>query len=265
MKDEKKTTKFHGGKSLVSITLTLTVVGVIFLLLFLYTGILPVPAFVSRLFGGSEGEDKDTIHNTNQLPYTVESTENEYIDVYFNLTDREIFENLAEPEAYIRSFRIIRTHGGLYNSEKCQITKKGNAFRVESKTKTIICDGETLYVEGGAYQNWDKANPYSLYEKVGIASASQLLEMVRMEQASFTVNRDAKTITVTTVESEEKIQSIFVIAIESGIVITEQSYVDGNQYRIVVTDSLELYSESQMDAKLFVIPSMNENRRTYEK
>ena len=255
MKDEKNSPKFRGGKSLVSITLTLVVIGIIFVLLYAYMGILPIPDFLGQLFDSSVRDDLDSDQNNQQLPDAIESEEKQYLDVYFHLTDREIFENLAEPTAYERSMRIIRTYGGVYNSERFQIVKSGDSFRAESKTKTVICDGETVYVKGGAYVNRLDADDFDLYEEVGIHSAEQLLEMVRNEQATFTVDRDAKIITVTTVENVEKIKSTFEISIENGIVTTEYSYQDGVQYRLVVTDSVVMISEDQIDKNQFIIPN----------
>ena len=52
-----------------------------------------------------------------------------------------------------------------------------------------------------------------------------------------------------------KFLSTFEISIENGIVTTEYSYQDGVQYRLVVTDSVVMISDDQIDKNQFIIPN----------
>lgn len=183
----------------------------------------------------------------------MQITQTELTDIFAEKNTDDPFSLIIEIMSYKREFRIISIYNNEYSVEKYTLIKKDDSFRVTSDSKTVICDGERLYIENPAGYITTDAAVNSMYSEIGITPLSLIIE--KSDQASIKISDDGKYLTVILDADDYGISYEYKISVESGIVTEEHSYMDGELFRSVVTDSYDIFSTDISDSGLFRIPS----------
>lgn len=197
-------------------------------------------------------EDKDILYSDGMIS-DMQITQSDMTNIFADMNSEDQLSLLIEINSYKREFRIIGIHGSEYSVEKYSLIKKDDSFRVISDSKTVICDGERLYIEYPTGYITTTAAENSMYSEIGITSLSWIKE--KLDQADVIISDNGKYMVVTLDADESGISYEYKISIESGIVTEESSYIDGELFRSVLTDSYDIFSPEIYDSSLFQIPS----------
>lgn len=167
----------------------------------------------------------------------------------------ELLAHLDEADSYLWIFRAVEAWENDYTVERAVITRQGEKYRIEKENLLVICDGERLYRREGMLETVCPANVSDLYTEAGLTS----LENVQNSAGSgynCTMEYDdpvnPKNIRIS--RSRDGYRDEFVVSIETGIPVTERSYVGSMAYRMILTDSLTV-TDSRENG-IFEIPDM---------
>lgn len=254
--------KYRGTKitSGVVIAAVVTLIFLLFLLLMMKLGVIEPPEFLQPVFGTvsssvqtGEGENRRSV-----IPdFSADAAASEETYHSFPQDARETLASLTEPDAYVREFRVINSYDGEADSQKYVLTVSGNRYRLESDFKTVICDGTTSCTITGTYRTGLNNTVFTPEFEVGITSLADV--KAAAEKGSVTYpdrTRADKTLLITAEDAESGILSEYAVSLETGVVLTERSYLGGEMYRAVVTDSVDIFAADSLPDDFFEIPEI---------
>lgn len=187
----------------------------------------------------------DKIENKNDFEYITNIPE-EY---------KDLLDLVEEHQSYRREFRVISISNDEYSVEKYSVVKHEKRFKAESDSKTIISDGEKLYVSYSEDYIVTSAEENSIYNEIGITSLESIKKLMEYSNYEFEFENNGKTILLKFPQDNAGFMEEYRISVETGIVIEEYSYLNGNIYRSVVTDYFDILSDENADDSLFLIPA----------
>jgi len=256
--DKRIPAKYRGVKIATGVVATVVSVFVFGLLLLvpMKTGMLSPPAFLQSFFGSGASAEPDVGTEQSVIPdFSADSVlAGEHYHT-FPVDPRETLAALTETESYVREFRVINSYGGETDLQKYSLTVSGDRCRLESDFKTVLCDGTSTYTVTGTYRTQLNDTVFTPEYEIGITSLADV--KAAAEKGSVTWSKrpkDDKTLTITAEDAESGILSEYIVSIETGVVITEYSYIGGELYRAVVTDSLDVFAADDLPDDYFEIP-----------
>lgn len=249
--DDKRipTKKYHGGKitSGFVVTAVTMLLFILLLLVLMKLGVIGTPAFLQNILGTGENPAPATENIENDLPdFSSDGVRTEDRYYTFSVDPREILASLTEREAYVREFRVMNFYGEESDISKYTLTVSGERYRLESDHKMVICDGETACTITGTYRSKLNDTVFTLENEIGITPLSAV--KTAADKGSVTFHSDGdKTLSIVSEDAETGVLSEYVVSIETGIVMSERSYLDGELYRAVVTDVVDVFGAEADD------------------
>lgn len=250
--------KYRGTKitSGVVISAVTVLILVLFLLLLMKLAILPTPSFLQTVLGtGSVSEQTGEVRKSAIPDFSADAAAEEESYYTFPLDARELLAELTEPESYVREFRVINSYGGEADIQKYTLTVDGSRYRLESDFKNVICDGTTIATVTETYRTILNGTVFTAENEIGITPLSEV--KAAAEKGSVTYSRrqsEDKTLLVVAEDAETGILAEYAVSIETGLVVTERSYIHGEMYRAVVTDALDIFAANDLPEEYFKIP-----------
>ncbi len=254
--DKRIPAKYHGVKitSGFVITAVTILIFVLLMLVLMKLGVIGVPSFLQSVFGDGERTEQTTETIQSEIPdFAAGSTLIEEHYYTFSVDPRETLAALTEPDAYIREFRVINSYAGEADSRKYTLTVSGNRCRLASDQKTVICDGNTTCTITGTYRTTLNDTIFTPEYEIGITPLSDI--KAAAENGSVTYHSsDDKTLLIVSEDAESGVLSEYLVSVESGVVMSERSYINGERYRAVVTDVVDVFAADDLPEDYFEIP-----------
>lgn len=209
-----------------------------------------------KLFGGEQSYTED--ESAAAIPEMNGNNESEGQNFYYETNAENPIADVKEQESYIRTFRILTVYGENRNIESVTVTKYGEKYKAESDSRVIIYDGETLYISHGAEILKTTQEKSTYFEETGATSLEEIRTMANDKESyktGFSVSTDGRLIEAVVEDlTHEGLKMEFEISLESGIVLSERSYLNDSVYRTVFTESFDLLSEDELAENIFRIP-----------
>ncbi len=168
----------------------------------------------------------------------------------------ELLGRLTETEKYLWVFRSIEAWENEYTVERVIITRDGEKYRIEKEDLLVICDGENIYRREGMMEAVYPASVSDLCAEAGLTSLSAVRETAADPNYTVKIEYDdpvnPRNIRVS--RSRGTWRDEFVVSIETGIPVTERSYMGSMAYRMILTDSIS--ADAEIDGKNFLIPGV---------
>ncbi|MGN1346714.1 MAG: hypothetical protein ACI4V1_08005 [Eubacteriales bacterium] len=256
MKQEEKRipSKYRGGKITSGFVLTAVtiLIFVLALLLLMKFGIVNAPAFLRPVLGIGEPSEQTAEPVGNDLPdFGGAETVTEEHYYTFAADPRDILASLTETEAYTREFRVINSYDGEVDLLRYTLTVNGSRFRLVSDRKTVLCDGETICTIAETYQTTLNGTGFTLENEVGITSLTEV--RTAAEKGSVTYySSNGKMLLVLSEDAETGVLAEFLVSIETGIVMSERFYLDGELYHAVLTDTVDVFAADDLPEDFFM-------------
>lgn len=168
---------------------------------------------------------------------------------------KELFDLVEEHQSYRREFRVISISNDEYSVEKYTVVKHEKRFNAESDSKTIISDGQKLYISYTEGYIITSAEEDSIYKEIGITSLESIKKLMESSDYESELENNGKTILLKFPQDAAGFMEEYRISVETGIVIEEYSYLNGNIYRSVVTDYFDVLSDLNANDAMFSIPT----------
>lgn len=256
--DKRTPAKYRGGKitSGVVITAVVMLIFVLLLLVLMKVGVISPPSFLQSVFGNGESTEQTAEVGQSGIPdFSADSAlAGEHYHT-FPVDPRETLAALTAQESYVREFRVINSYGGEADIQKYTLTVSGDRYRLESDFKTVLCDGTTTCTITGTYRTELNDTVFTPEYEIGITSLADI--KAAAEKGSVTYpgrTGDDKTLLIVSEDAESGILSEYAVSLETGVVMAERSYIDGELYRAVVTDAVDVFAADDLPADYFEIP-----------
>ncbi len=252
--------KYHGNRMTSGVILAAAVIliAALLLLFLMKIGVIGVPAFLDTVFGDfSESEDSGAalVTGDSVLPEfaagSVHAGDHYY---HFSVDPRETLASLTEWDSYVRDFRVINSYNGETDSRRYVLTVSGDRFRLESDSKTILCDGTATYTITATYRTPLDGTVFTLENEVGITPLSEIKTIAEKGSVTYPMGDD-KHLMIVSEDAELGVLSEYLVSVETGIVMSERSYIGGTLYRAVVTDEVDVFAADDLPEQYFSVPA----------
>ena len=256
---EKHTSGKYRGTKITSgfvIAAVIVLILALFLLLLMKLAVLPVPSFLQSVLGTAPVSEQTGEIRKSVIPdLSADAAAEEESYYTFPPDAREVLAGLTEPEAYIREFRVINSYGGETDIQKYTLTVNGSRYRLESDFKNVICDGTTVSTITETYRTVLNGTVFTAENEIGITPLSEVKAAAEKGSVEYSRRaREDRTLLVVAEDAETGILSEYAVSIETGLVITERSYIHGEMYRAVVTDAADIFAANDLPEDYFKIP-----------
>lgn len=230
-----------------------TLIFMVILLVLMKLDVVAPPFFLTSVFGGNGDSAEQTRSDTQSgIPELIAAQTEEYYHT-LPVDPREALAELVVQESYVRELRVINSFGTEADIQKYTLTVNGDRLRLESDFKTVICDGTAVYVATETYRTKLDNSLFTPEYEVGMTSLADV--RAAAEKGSVTYSgrvEDEKELLIISEDAESGVLTEYSVSLETGIVMTERSYINGELYRAVVTDSVDVFAQVSDD--LFEIP-----------
>lgn len=200
-----------------------------------------------------EKQNNDNTVVFGELPEMQLTGENEL--QYYPLRDREPMEilmELTEETRYVWEFRSVEAWENEYTVERITVKRLDKKYRIESDTLLVICDGERVWRREGMLETVTPADRTDLHREAGLTSLDAIRADAGTMELEFNDPINAGMIRVKQLEGS--IRNEYDISIETGIPVTERSYLNNMAYRMILTDSLSVKDADFLTENDFIIP-----------
>lgn len=226
---------------------------IMILLVLMKLDVVAPPFFLTSVFGGSGDGTEQTPNDTQSgIPELTAAQTEEY---YYTLPvdPREALAELVVQDSYVRELRVINSFGTEADVQKYTLTVDGDRLRLESDFKTVICDGTAVYVATETYRTKLDNSLFTPEYEVGMTSLADVRAAAEKGSVAYSGRMgDEKALLIISEDAESGVLTEYSVSLETGIVMTERSYINGELYRAVVTDSVDVFAQVSDD--LFEIP-----------
>ncbi len=250
--------KYRGNRmtSGVIIAAAVVLIAALLLLFLMKLGVIGVPAFLDTVFGDfGKNENTEVAMNPNDIilpEFAAGSVHAEDHYYRFSVDPRETLAALTEWESYVREFRVINSYNEETDSRRYVLTVDGDRFRLESDSKTILCDGTAIYTITATYRTPLNGTVFTLENEIGITPLSEIKAIAENGSVTYPTGDD-KHLLIVSEDAELGILSEYLVSVETGIVMSERSYIGGTLYRAVVTDSVDVFAAEDLPEEYFAI------------
>jgi len=165
----------------------------------------------------------------------------------------DVLSSLTESKIYRRLIRTIYSSDGETYFENATIIVYEKRFRIDKEFKTIVYDGEKLYIDEPTNKLL-KEGSFEIFDQIGVTPLSYIKENASMENVYFKDPDNKKKITVVIHDTSAPIYNEYEISVENGLVLAERSYYNNENYRSIITDKIEIMDHAPPDTSLFDIP-----------
>ena len=255
--DMRTPAKYRGVRitSGVVLAAVIVLIAVLLVLLLTKTGVIP-PSFLHSLLGNGEAAEQTEEVGTSVLPdFSADSAAAVEHYYTFSVDPRETLAALTERDSYVREFRVINSYGGEADSQKYTLTVSGDRCRLESDFKTVLCDGTTTCTITDTYRTKLDGTVFTPENEIGITSLEDVKAMAEKGSVTYpSRSSDNKTLLIVAENAESGILYEFAVSVETGIVMAERSYIGGEMYRAVITDSVDIFGADFLPDSYFEIP-----------
>lgn len=235
---------------LTSILLFSIIVVLIFLFAF---GVISVPDYITSIFSENGGSGDTTEYGSCDISDIKGSAQSSIVYEQHAENAYDVLMSLSESEAYRRVIRTIHSLNGETSVENATIIQNRDRFRIETAYKTVIFDGEKLYINEPTY-TMTMSGVFDIYSEIGITPLSYVKENATADNVMFKDSDNKKKITVIIHSDSTPTHTEYEISVENGLVLAERSYYLGEVYRSLVTDKIEIMEHIPPDDELFEIP-----------
>ena len=257
--NEKRTpAQYRGAKitsGVVVTVVTLLIFGLLMLLL-MKIGVIQPPAFLQSMLGTGEAAEQTTEVGQIGIPdFSADSSLAAEHYHTFPVDPRETLASLTERDSYVREFRVINSYGGMADIQKYTLAVRGDRCRLESDFKTVLSDGTETWTITETYRTKLDGTVFTPENEIGITSLQDV--KAAAEKGSVTYPRrggDDKMLFIVAEDAESGILYEYTVSLESGIVMSERSYIGGELYRAVVTDRVDVFAAEDLPDDYFEIP-----------
>lgn len=174
----------------------------------------------------------------------------------FSVDPRETLAVLSTQNSYVREFRVINAYGGEADIQKYTLTVNGTRYRLESDYKTVLCDGNKTCTITETYRTELDGTVFTPEYEVGITSLADVKEAAEKGSVTYSGRTgEEKLLLIVSEDAESGVLSEYTVSVETGIVMTERSYVNGELYRAVVTDYADVFAALDLAEDFFEIPT----------
>lgn len=258
-KNKRVPSKYRKGKisSGIAFLLAGILIFVILLFVLMKIGVVDSPSFLHIFFDRDKSAEQTEENSKGGIPDFApdSSLANEHYHT-FSVDPRETLAGLTTWDSYVREFRVINAYGGEADIQKYTLTVNGNKYRLESDFKTVICDGENTHTITGTYRTQIDDTVFTPEYEVGITSLADVKEAAEKGSVTYSDhNGDEKILLIISEDAESGVLAEYTVSIETGIVLTERSYVNGELYRAVITDSTDVFAATELPEDFFKIPT----------
>lgn len=239
------------SRFVLAMTLILTIV-VILVFLFMFN-VISVPDYILSVFtdNGFGGDNEELGSCEISDIKTSDDASVIYEKHYENAYD--VLMSLTESQIYRRTIRIIHTENSNTYVERATIIHLDDSFSVEYTEKTVIYNGERLYISEPTF-SIIKEGSFSIYDEVGLTPLSYLQENASASDVFYKDLDNTKKITIIIRDETMPIYNEYEVSVENGLVLSERSYYNNDVYRAVVTDKIEIMDHAPPSDEHFVIP-----------
>lgn len=259
MRINNKKTKGQGLLKPISsgdIVIMVSAASIVVVLIFLFFfNIIKIPDFILNLFNADNDSDVSEKYEYEIIDDIKENNMTDIIYETHNESAYKVLSSLEESESYTRKVRMFFFYGEDTSVTRANITKNGDCFRVETDSRTVIYDGEILYIKEPTYSLTERGS-FNIWNEVGTTPLSYIKENANKASVSYKTSVNPKIITAVIRNEEQKMYSEYEISTETGIVITEKSYFNNLLYRVVMTDTIDAFKNFDDEENLFVIPEI---------
>ncbi len=251
--------KYRGNRmtSGVIFAAAVVLIAALLLLFLMKLGVIGVPSFLDAVFGDFvEGETVESAETGDRVLPEFAAGSVHAADHYyrFSVDPRETLASLTEWGAYVREFRVINSYNEETDSRRYVLTVSGDRFRLESDSKTILCDGTTTYTITATYRTPLDGTVFALENEIGITPLSEIKTIAEKGSVTYPTGDD-KHLLIVSEDAELGILSEYLISVETGIVMSERSYIGGTLYRAVVTDTVDVFAADDLSEQYFTVPA----------
>lgn len=212
----------------------------------------------SGIFSGDDNPDSEAAETAGTLNGLEENPETEvtFYDGY-ELTPKELLDTLRETDSFVWNYRNVEAwETSYYTVERITAARKDGKYRIESDSRLIICDGETVYRREGMLEMTLDASLTDFYTEAGLTPLDTIRNLPDGEVVSISADdvKNVRYIRMTVQDGDYRTE--YKISVESGIPVEERSYFGNAVYRMVITDSVSVFAAEELPADYFVIPNI---------
>lgn len=228
-----------------------------------------LPDYLRGIFATSEEKTDDSASSPGAIRLAGDegngfSDENFFTPDFSEVArDREkLTEVLQSIDACVRYRQILAVDFG-EETDTVTILRDGDKYRVESKEKLVVCDGETVYLrmepdDGLSYERvWSVAEGRFRFEdETGLSSLTEIVAKLEASPtaADCSYNETDKVIALDGVMDAEASRS-YGISFETGIVLFESAVTTENEI-LFRRYTLSYTVDPDFDEDAFVVPQL---------
>ncbi len=258
--DKRPPSKYYGYRvtSGFIVTVVTLLLFVLLLLVLMKMEVIGTPPFLHNLFGIGDTPAPEIEIVDNNLPeFSAGDTRTEDRYYTFSVDPREILAALTARDAYVREFRVMNFHGEKVDISKYTLTVRDACYRLESDHKTVICDGTATATLTGTYRTVIDGSVFTPENEVGITSLAAIKAASEKGSVTFPSDGD-KNLLIITEDAETDILTEYLVSVETGVVMLERSYLDGELYRAVITDAVDIFAADNLPEDFFELPKFDQ-------
>lgn len=200
-----------------------------------------IPEFIRVIFGKQDESSSELIV---EIPDISTQTGGETLS-YFDYSEEDILNSLIEKESYNRRIRIISSYGEKRDLDEYLLSVDNGKFIITGQTDTMIYDGTKLYIKNELSEETVTAVT-DVCSELGITSLDELKLLISENSHKLSYGSNERTLKATIYDSYGQINSEYELSLETGIIITEYHYKNGEIYRAVVTTSVSDYDGEEI-------------------
>ena len=242
IKDDKK--RIRRLNSLSVIVTAVIIILTVAVILGVKTGVFKTA--LNELFNKSDPAGE----NTEDLPL-IDRESPESQSVYYENDTEDLFSSINNIDAYRQTICI--THSDSDEEERITVTKSGEKCKIESDIRTIIYNGDILYVKIGEFSNKSEKKDFDLSSELGITPIDEIIGLSKRSVAKCSISKNGKIINVEHM-GENGITSQFSIDVETGLVIYECLYYSGTAYKTVYSEAIDIFGADGLPDDFWKIP-----------
>lgn len=231
------------------VTVGVVVLFTVLVLVLIRLDVIPAPTldFLNLMFDKKNSTDgSEAWEDDSRLNFGTDIGGSELQYFRNDETPAELLESVVEISKYTRDYRV------LYSSDD-HVTVKRFRLGVDGDDRVLVGEDFTVTVADGAavMKYGEREIPlsdsvFTFYSEAEITSLEQVKKYAETGQVTVNSAND-RTLLVSSLDEETGIRREFIVAVESGIVLSEKFSYNNDIYRVVLTDTIDLFADDIYD------------------